>query len=223
MSSLRRNQGAAAAGDALDYTRYPNTTLGADTEVGPYTVLGYPPNGTKPGKYATVVGRGVIIRSHVVIYAGNRIGDRVHIGHAVLLRESNIVGDDVSIGSRSIIEHHVTIGDRVRIHSAAFIPEYTVLEDDCWIGPCVVVTNAKYPANRHTKRDLRGPVVRRGARVGANATLLPGVVIGEGALVGAGSVVTRDVPANAVVVGNPARITKDLYELRPYTDEREET
>ena len=196
--------------------------VGAELMMMLQTVLGYPPNGTKPGKYATVVGRGVIIRSHVVIYGGNRIGDRVHIGHAVLLRESNVVGDDVSIGSRSIIEHHVTIGDRVRIHSAAFIPEYTVLEDDCWIGPCVVVTNAKYPANRHTKRDLRGPVVRRSAKVGANATLLPGVVIGENALVGAGSVVTRDVPANTVVVGNPARVIKDLHDLPPYADGGEE-
>ena len=90
------------------------------------------------------------------------------------------------------------------------------------IGPCVVVTNAKYPANRHTKRDLRGPIVRRGAKVGANATLLPGVVIGENALVGAGSVVTRDVPANAVVVGNPARVIKDLHDLPPYADGGEE-
>lgn len=222
MASPRRDLAAAVSHHPLDYTLFPNTRLGANTEVGPYAVLGYPSRGTKPGECETVIGADVVIRSHVVIYAGNRIGDRVHIGHAVLLRESNVVGDDVSIGSRSIIEHHVTIGDRVRIHSAAFIPEYTVLEDDCWIGPCVVVTNAKYPANHHTKRDLRGPVVKRGAKVGANATLLPGVVIGEGALVGAGSVVTRDVPANAVVVGNPARITKDLYELPPYADEREE-
>ena len=223
MVRRRRALAAAVSHRPLDYTLFPNTRLAPNIEIGPYAVIGCPPRGTKPGEHETVIGSDVVIRSHVVIYAGNRIGDRVHIGHGVVLRELNVIGDDVSIGSRSVIEHHVTIGDRVRIHSAAFIPEYTVLEDDCWIGPCAVVTNAKYPANRHTKRDLRGPVVRRGAKVGANATLLPGVVIGEYALVGAGSVVTRDVPANAVVVGNPARITKNLHDLPPYADEREES
>src|SRR2546426_2629987 len=218
----RRRALAAVSHPLLDYTLFPNTKLGPNIEIGPYAVIGYPSRGTKPGERETVIGSDVVIRSHVVVYAGSRIGDRVHIGHAVLLRESSVVGDDVSIGSRCVIEHNVVIGDRVRIHSAAFIPEYTVLEDDCWIGPCVVVTNAKYPANRYTKRDLRGPVVRRGAKVGANATLLPGVVIGENALVGAGSVVTRDVPANAVVVGNPARVIKNLHDLPPYADEGEE-
>ena len=222
MARPRRVPTARVPHQPLDYTVFPNTELGTNVEIGPYAVIGCPPRGAKSGDKPTRIGSDVIIRSHVVIYADNKIGDRVHIGHGVLLRESNIVGGDVSIGSRSIIEHHVVIGARVRIHSAAFIPEYTVLEDDAWIGPCVVITNAKYPANRHTKRDLRGPVVKRGAKVGANATVLPGVVIGEYALVGAGSVVTRDVPAHAVVVGNPARITKALHDLPPYADEREE-
>jgi acetyltransferase-like isoleucine patch superfamily enzyme len=222
MSLPHSSQGTTGARRLRNYTLYPNTTLGPGTEVGPYAVIGYPPRGAKPGAHATVIGRGVVIRSHGVVYAGNRIGDGVHIGHAVLLREFNTVGNGASIGSRSIIEHHVSIGDRVRIHSAVFIPEFTVLEEDSWIGPCVVLTNAKYPANRYTKRDLRGPVIKRGAKVGANATVLPGIVIGEYALVGAGSVVTRDVPAHVVVVGSPARVTKALADLPFYADERQE-
>ena len=107
------------------------------------------------------------------------------------------------------------IGHRVRIHSQVFIPEYSILEEACWIGPNVVLTNAKFPMSPDAKKNLRGPVIRRRAKVGANVTILPGVVIGEDALVGAGSVVSRDVPAGAVVVGNPARVIKKLSDL-PY-------
>jgi acetyltransferase-like isoleucine patch superfamily enzyme len=92
-----------------------------------------------------------------------------------------------------------------------------VLEDGCWIGPNVVLTNAKYPLSPGVKDQLAGPVVRRGAKIGANSTILPGVVIGEHALVGAGSVVVRDVPAGAVVVGNPARVVRHISEL-PYAE-----
>jgi acetyltransferase-like isoleucine patch superfamily enzyme len=90
-----------------------------------------------------------------------------------------------------------------------------VLEEGCWIGPNVVFTNAKYPLSPGVKDSLAGPIIRKGAKIGANTTLLPGVVIGENALVGAGSVVVRDVPAGAVVVGNPARVIRQVSEL-PY-------
>jgi acetyltransferase-like isoleucine patch superfamily enzyme len=115
----------------------------------------------------------------------------------------------------SVIEHHVEIGDNVRIHTQAFIPEYSVLEEGCWIGPNVVLTNAKYPMSPGAKDRLAGPVIRKGAKIGANATLLPGVVIGENALVGAGAVVAHDVPPGAVVAGNPARVIRQVAEL-PY-------
>lgn len=150
-----------------------------------------------------------------MIYAGNRIGKRFQSGHNALIREENSIGDDVSIGSGSIIEHHVKIEDGVRIHSRAFVPEFSILEAGCWIGPGVVITNAKYPLAPDAKKTLKGATVRRGAKVGANSTLLPGVVIGENALVGAGSVVTKDVPAGAVVAGNPAKVIKMVSEL-PY-------
>ena len=107
------------------------------------------------------------------------------------------------------------IGNNVRIHSQVFVPEYSVLEDNAWLGPNVVLTNAKYPFSPGAKENLKGPIIREGAIIGANSTILPGVVIGQNALVGAGSVVTRDVPGNGVVVGNPARLIKNISSL-PY-------
>ncbi|NPV09863.1 MAG: transferase [Anaerolineae bacterium] len=200
---------------------HPNVQLGDGTTVGEYAVLGVPPRGAAPGELVTVVGPGSIIRSHAVIYAGNCIGARFQTGHATMVREHNRIGDDVSIGTHSVIEHHVDIGHRVRIHSGAFIPEYSLLEDDSWIGPHVVFTNALHPRCPRAKDCLRGPRVRRGAKIGANATVLPDLEVGEMALVGAGSVVTHDVPARAVVTGNPARVVRTIdlltcpYNLMP--------
>jgi acetyltransferase-like isoleucine patch superfamily enzyme len=150
-----------------------------------------------------------------VIYAGNVIGRNFQTGNKVNIRESNRIGDNVSVGTLSVIEHHVEIGDHVRIHTQVFIPEFSVLEEGCWIGPNVVLTNAKYPLSPGVKDRLAGPVIRKGAKIGANATLLPGVVIGENALVGAGSVVVRDVPPGGVVAGNPARFMRNVSAL-PY-------
>lgn len=181
----------------------------------PFALLGVPARGEKEGERETWIGEGALIRSHTVIYAGNRIGRGFQTGHGVLLREMNEIGDDVSVGSGTVIEHHVRLGSGVRIHSQAFIPEYSVLGDGCWLGPHVVLTNAKYPCSPGAKATLRGPMVGAGAKIGANSTLLPGVVIGKNALVGAGSVVTTAVPDGAVVVGNPARFLKSLRDL-PY-------
>ncbi len=164
----------------------------------------------------TIIGEDVVIRSHVVIYVGNCIGNQVHIGNKANIRESNQIGDRVSIGSLSVVEHHVVIEDDVRIHSQVFVPEYSVIKKGAWLGPNVVLTNAKYPKSPGAKVSLRGVVVEEGAKIGANATILPGVVIGRNALVGAGAVVTRNVPPNAVVAGNPARVI-NLIENLPYT------
>ena len=198
------------------YIIHPNVHLGEDHQIGEFVILGIPPRGSKPGDLETRIGRGALIRSHTVVYAGNHIGVNFQTGHSVMVRELNEMGNDVSIGTHSIIEHHVKIGNRVRIHSNVFIPEYSALGDDSWIGPNVVFTNALYPLSPDAKANLKGPQVMPGAKIGANATLLPGVIIGHNALVGAGAVVVRDVPDGKVVVGNPARIVKDVSELRAY-------
>jgi acetyltransferase-like isoleucine patch superfamily enzyme len=189
--------------------------LGERAQIGPFVIIGFPPRGRIEGDLPTTIGADAVIRSHTVIYAGNRIGARFETGHGTLVREENTIGDDVSIGSHAVVEHHVTIGSGVRIHSQAFVPEHCILEDGCWIGPNAVLTNARYPLSPGVKDRLEGVIVRRGAKVGANCTLLPGVEIGQDAVIGAGSVVVRDVAAGAVMAGNPARVIKDISQL-PY-------
>jgi len=192
---------------------YDNVEIGPGAQLGDYVIIGEPPRGKAAGELRTVIGANAVIRSHTVIYAGNHIGDGFQTGHGVMLREENEIGDHVSIGTNSVVEHHVTIEDHVRIHSQAFVPEFSRLERGCWIGPNVVLTNAKYPLSPHVKSELQGPVIGAGAKIGANSTILPGRQVGPDALVGAGSVVVDDVPARAVVVGNPARVIKQVDDL----------
>lgn len=195
---------------------YPNVSLGEASTIDEFVLLGVAPRGYQPGDMETRIGPETHIRSHTVIYAGNIIGAHFQTGHGVMIRELNEIGDDVSIGTHSIIEHHVQIGQRVRIHSNVFIPEFSILEEGAWVGPNAVFTNARYPLSLSAKANLQGPHLLPQAKIGANVTLLPGVVIGRGALVGAGSVVIRDVPDGKIVVGNPARIIGDISELAAY-------
>lgn len=195
---------------------YRRVSLGRAPNIGSFVIVGEPPRGKKPGELPTVIGARAVIRSHTVIYSGNVIGDDFQTGHGVLVREENKIGNHVSIGSHSIVEHHVSIGNNVRLHSNVFVPEFSILEDDCWLGPNVVVTNARYPQSRNAKTNLKGAHIHRGAKIGANATLLPGIAVGENALVGAGAVVVRDVPPGAVVVGNPARVVKQIEKIMEY-------
>lgn len=195
---------------------YPGVQLPENAEIDAFVILGKPPRSQPPGKLALILGTGCVIRSHSIIYAGNVIGKNFQTGHGVMVRESNTIGDDVSIGTQSVVEHHVVIGNGVRIHTHVFIPEYSLLEDECWIGPRVVITNAKYPRSQGVKDRLQGAHIERGAMIGANATLLPGVRIGARALVGAGAVVTRDVLPGQVVVGNPARVVNSIEKIDVY-------
>ena len=192
-----------------------NVTFGSAPVVEDFCIIGAAPRGAAPGERPTRIGDNAIIRSHSVIYADNTIGHNFQTGNKVNIRESNRIGNNVSVGTLSVIEHHVEIADNVRIHTQVFIPEYSRLEEGCWIGPNVVFTNAKYPLAPGVKDQLAGPIIRRRAKIGANVTLLPGVVVGEDALVGAGSVVTHDVAPGTVVVGNPARVVRHISEL-PY-------
>ena len=193
-----------------------NVTFGEGAVLGEFLVVGEPARGTRAGELPTRIGASAIIRSHTVIYAGNVIGDHFQTGHGVLVRENNRIGDRVSIGSHSIVEFSVDIGDGVMIHSNAFVPEYCVLEEGCWIGPGVVLTNARYPRSINVKQTLSGVHVGRGAKLGAGAVVLPGIRIGANALIGAGAVVVKDVAAGAVVAGSPARMLRMLREIPDY-------
>ena len=194
---------------------YDGVSFEGDYSLGAFVIIGEPSQGHNSLDLLTSIGLGACIRSHSVIYQGNKIGKHFQTGHGVLIREENQIGDNVSIGSGSIVEHHVEIGSGVRLHSNVFVPEFSVLEEDCWLGPNVVLTNAKYPKSSGVKKELKGPCVGKGAKIGANVTILPAVRIGINALVGAGSVVTSDVASGAVVAGNPARVIKQIKDL-PY-------
>jgi acetyltransferase-like isoleucine patch superfamily enzyme len=193
---------------------HPNVVWEGTYQVGYFCVVGQLFHGSENAE--TRIGDNAVIRSHSVIYAGNVIGKNFQTGHGVMIRELNQIGNNVSIGTHSIVEHHVVIGNSVRIHSNVFIPEYCVLEDECWIGPAVVMTNAMYPRSKNVKENLAGAIIEKGAKIGAGAVLLPGVRIGRNALVGSGAVVTRDVEENGVVVGNPSRLINHITNISDY-------
>jgi acetyltransferase-like isoleucine patch superfamily enzyme len=187
---------------------YPNVEIGTNVTIEDFCIIGAPFKGQD--SEATIIGDNSVIRSHTVIYAGNKIGCNFQTGNKANIREMNCIGDNVSIGTLSVIEHHIVIENNVRIHTQVFIPEYTTLKESCWIGPNVVITNAKFPRHPNVKKDLKGVYISAKAKVGANSTILPGVHIGENSLIGAGSVVTKDVKAGLVIAGNPAKM---LYEI----------
>lgn len=181
---------------------HPNVRLGRNVVVEDYCVIGAPFAGSAGEE--TVIGDDAVIRSMTVIYAGNRIGSGFQTGNKANIRELNVIGDRVSIGTLTVVEHHVLIEDDARIHSQAFVPEFSVLRAGCWIGPGTVITNARFPLHPLAKQQLRGATIERNAKIGAHCTLLPGVTIGANALVGAGSLVSKDVPAGMVAYGRPA-------------------
>lgn len=172
-----------------------------DLQIGAFCVVGI----DQPSLDAPSFGGKAICRSHTVIYRGSTFGSELHVGHGALIREHCSFGQNVSIGSHTVVEHNVTLADDVRLHSRCFVPEFSVLEEGAWLGPGVIVTNAKFPNRSDTKDNLTGVTLRPGATVGAGSVLLPGIEVGEGALIGAGAVVTKDVPAGAVIVGNPGQ------------------
>jgi len=191
----------------------PGVVIGPGAELEPPAIIGKAPRGTKKGELPLYIGAEAVIRPFTTIYAGSRFGDRLQTGQGASIREDNVVGDDVSIGTNAVIEFGNRIGNRVRIHSGCFL-ELVTIEDDVFVGPNVVFTDDPHPMNcPHYKECRGGAVVHRLARIGANATVLPGVDIGENSLVGAGSVVVDDVPPGMVVAGNPARVIKAIDEI----------
>jgi acetyltransferase-like isoleucine patch superfamily enzyme len=194
-------------------TLYPNVVLGGGCDLQRPCILGKPPRGAGEGELPLAIGADAVIRPFTTIYAGSTFGARLQTGQGASIREDNVVGDDVSIGTNAVLEFGNRIGSRVRIHSGCFL-ELVTIEDDVFVGPNVVFTDDPHPMNCPRYQECKGgPVVRRQARIGANSTILPGVVIGKGALVGAGSVVAHDVPAGAVVAGNPARVINTVDAL----------
>jgi acetyltransferase-like isoleucine patch superfamily enzyme len=151
------------------------------------------------------LGEGARLRSGTVLYAGSVIGARFQTGHNVVVREDNHLDDDVSVWSNTVIDYGCRIGRGAKIHCHCYVAQFTVLGEDVFFAPGVSVANDLYPGDPSSARLMRGPEIGAGAQIGVNVTILPFVKIGAGALVGSGSVVTRDIPPDCVAYGNPAR------------------
>ena len=175
---------------------YGRVSIGKGTVIEDNVILG----SSKDGEL--IIGRDSILRSGSIIYSGVKIGNNFRSGHNVVIRANTEIGDDALVGTNAVVDGDCKIGNSVRIQTGAYITRYTTIEDDVFMGPLCVTTNDKY---MKYGTELRGPVIKRGAKVGANSTILAGVTVGQKSIVGAGAVVTRDVEDNGVVIGNPAR------------------
>ncbi len=196
---------------------YPGTVLGEGVKVLEYAVVGKQPvlsprsTAKREDLPPAELGAGTIVSTGAVVFAGARIGARVIVGDQACVRERVTLGDDVVVGRGSLVENDTVVGALTKIQADAYITAYSTLEENVFIAPCVVTTNDNYMGRTDRRHELiKGPTIRRGARVGGGAIICPGIEIGEEAFVGAGAVVVQDVPARALVVGNPARKLRDV-------------
>lgn len=192
---------------------YLGVIVGSKSIIDLSVILGYPPYGKKLGESKLIIGSNSFIRTNTVIYGNSKIGKNFQCGHNVVIREQNEIGDDVLIHSGSQIFPRNKIGNSVSIHANCFL-EGVTLGDGVILGPNVIFTDDLHPRCPRYLECVGGAKVARGAKIGANCTILPGVSIGKGALVGSGSVVVKNVPPGAVVVGNPAKVIKKVNELK---------
>jgi acetyltransferase-like isoleucine patch superfamily enzyme len=198
---------------------YPGTVIGDGCKILDGAVVGKQPSlsprstAKKEPLPPLELGAGTIVSTGAVVFAGTRVGERVIVGDQACVRERCEIGDDVVIGRGSLVENDTTVGALAKIQAHAYITAYSTLEDNVFIAPCVATTNDNFMGRTERRHELiKGPTIRRGARVGGAAVLLPGIEVGEEAFVGAGAVVIRDVPPRMLVVGNPARAIREVAE-----------
>jgi acetyltransferase-like isoleucine patch superfamily enzyme len=200
-------------------TVYPGTVLGENVRVLENAVVGKQPalgpksTAKREPLPPTEIGDGTVVSTGAIVFAGSTIGAGCILGDQSCVRERVRIGDDVVLGRGSLVENDTAIGRGTRIQAEAYVTAYSTLEEDVFIAPCVVTTNDNFMGRTERRTALmKGPTIRRGARVGGGAILCPGVEVGEEAFVGAGAVVIRDVPPRMVVVGNPARVLREVPE-----------
>lgn len=193
-------------------TLKPVVKLGEDCLIDVGVLLGYPPS---RGKNTDVVaiGGGARIRSGTVIYGGVEIGRNLQTGHNVVIREENRIGDDFRIWNNSVVDYGCKIGDGVKIHCNCYVAQFTVIEDHAFMAPGVTITNDIHPGCEFSLECMRGPHIGKRAQIGANVTIIPFLTIGEGSLIGGGSVVTKDIPPYSLAYGNPAKVVGDVRDL----------
>jgi len=196
---------------------YPGTVVGEGCKILDYAVVGKQPT-LSPRSTAKreelpplELGAGTVVSTGAVVFAGTSVGERVIVGDQACVRERCSIGDDVVIGRGSLVENDTSVGALTKIQAHAYITAYSLLEEEVFIAPCVITTNDNFMGRTEQRHELvKGPTIRRGARVGGGCVLLPGIEIGEEAFIGAGAVVIRDVAPRAVVVGSPARQIREV-------------
>jgi len=213
-------EGARVGSDVrfgANVTVHEGTLIGDGCVIGDGVVLGKQPmlsprsTARREPLPGLVLGDGCRISAGAILSAGTLLGDGCVVGDLATVRERCTIGDGVVIGRGVCVENDTTIGARTKIQSNAYITAYCMLEDDVFIAPCVITTNDNFMGRTERRHELvKGAVIRRGARVGGGATLLPAVEIGEEAFVGAGAVVLHDVPPRMLVVGSPARVLREV-------------
>lgn len=199
---------------------YPDTTIGAGTKILDGSIIGRPPLATgsidrkiSDNLKGLAIGDGCVVGAHVILYAGSNIGRNVLISDLSSIREECFIGNDVVIGRSVIMNYNIVIGDRCRIMDGCHFGGDMVLEEDVFFGPYVCSANDNYMGLRKEGLVRCGPKIRKGARIGANTTLLANIEIGEESVIGAGSLVTRSIPARSLAYGSPAEVIKSLASM----------
>ncbi|TYL37223.1 N-acetyltransferase [Natronococcus pandeyae] len=176
------------------------STFGDGCEIAENATVGtaYADDTTPP-----VLGADATIRAGTIIYDDVAIGEGFSTGHHAVVRELTEIGDDVLVGTQTVIDGRTTIGSHVSLQTGVYVPSHTEIGDNVFCGPNAVLTNDPYPVRQD--EDLEGPTLEDHVSVGANATILPGVTVGEGSFIAAGAIVTKDVPEETLAVGAPAK------------------
>jgi acetyltransferase-like isoleucine patch superfamily enzyme len=193
--------------------------IGGHSYIGANCVIGFPSSSELDDlvkshrahrKKMTTIGERCIVRSGTTIYSNVTVGERVSFGHNAMVRENVTIGNESKLGTNSVIDGSCRVGSRVSIQTGVYVCTYSTVEDSVFLGPCCVFTNDRYVTQKPFK--LVGPTVKKGASIGANAVLFPGITVGEGALIGSQAMVNVDVPPRTVFAGAPARKIRDLSE-----------
>ena len=196
---------------------YPNVIVGKGTTIFASAVLGRPVLGTRtcirptePNYTPLKIGEKCVIGSNCCLWEGSEIGHEVLIGDMAGIREQCKVGDFCLIAKGVNLSANVILGKKVKIIDNSYLPANSIVEDDVFISAGVFMANDNFFSTRGYHNEVFGPHIKKGAMIGVGATLLPKVSIGEKAIVGAGSVVTKDVPPMTLVMGVPARMIRKL-------------
>jgi acetyltransferase-like isoleucine patch superfamily enzyme len=186
---------------------YDNVVIGENVVIGAYCEIGVPTDLDNASPLR--IGDNSLIRSHSVFYESSAFGHSLVTGHRVTVRENTVAGVNFQIGTLTEIQGDCIIGNYVRFQSNIFVGKLTNIEDFVWVLPYVIFTNDPTPPSN----DLIGCTVKKFSIISAGSTILPGIVVGQGALVAANSCVTKNIPDGKLVVGNPAKIVKDVSEV----------